>query len=407
MNAIVNRFFRYIKINTKSDPMNSSCPSTPGQMNLAKVLLDELKDFGLADATMTKHGYVHATLPSNVKHDVPVIGFLAHMDTSPDFSGHGVNPKIISDYQGGDIVLNSDLDIILKDSEFPELKELIGLDLIVTDGTTLLGADDKAGIAEIMEAIKYLVENPDSKHGTIKIAFTPDEEIGRGADLFPVEEFGADFAYTLDGGPLGELEYENFNAASVKLSINGRNVHPGTAKNKMINAIQTGIDLHNRLPLLDRPEKTEAYEGFFHLYSFSGHVDQVNMSYIIRDHDRKLFEEKKELIIREVNHINQLFGKNIIEYEMKDQYYNMREKIVPVMHIVELARMAMLDLNIQPLIKPIRGGTDGSKLSFKGLPTPNLFTGGYNFHGRFEFIPIQSMTKARDLILRIISRSVN
>jgi len=404
MENIVDRFIRYIKVDTQSDATSDDCPSTPGQLTLAKILVDELNGLGLDSVELDENGYVSARLPSNINVEVPAIGFLAHMDTSPDFSGRSVNPKIISSYPGGEIILDPENRIKLDPDEFPELLTLKGEDLIVTDGSTLLGADDKAGIAEIMEAIKYLVEHPDIPHGTVKIAFTPDEEIGRGADKFQVKKFGADFAYTLDGGPLGELEFENFNAASARLEITGRNVHPGTAKNKMINAMQVGISFHEGLPKNACPECTEAYEGFYHLISFRGTVEHAVLEYIIRDHDKALFDEKKSLMEQLVSKLNLQWGAKTIQLTLRDQYYNMREKIEPVMHIVELAKQAMLDLDIKPDIKAIRGGTDGSKLSYMGLPTPNLFTGGYNFHGRYEFIPVSSMKKAQQVILQIIKR---
>ncbi len=406
MEAIAERFLRYVKINTQSNPAKKACPSTVGQLKLAGMLYNELVEMGLDEVTLDKNGYVTACLPANIATKAPIIGFIAHMDTSPDFTAEDVHPRIISPYSGGDIILDEANNIQLQVKEFPELQTLVGQDLIVTDGHTLLGADDKAGIAEIMEAIGHLARHPEIPHATIKIGFTPDEEIGRGADLFPIKQFAADFAYTLDGGPVGELEYENFNAAALKLSISGRNVHPGTAKDKMINALQVGIDFHNLLPDGDRPEKTAGYQGFYHLVAFSGSVEQASMEYIIRNHDRTRFEEMKSMIIREVKKINLSYGKEVIITELKDQYYNMRERIEPVMHIVELARKSMEDLKITPIIKPIRGGTDGSKLSYMGLPTPNLFAGGYNFHGRYEFIPIQSMILAKDLILQIIKRSL-
>jgi len=400
MDAILERFLRYIKINTQSNPSTSICPSTQGQLTLARILFGELIELGLEEVVLDKNGYVRATLPSNINKDVPVVGFLAHMDTSPDFSGEEVNPQI-HNYQGGVINLDDKGLFVLDPEAFPELDGLKGQTLITTDGNSLLGADDKAGIVEIMEAMKYLVEHPEIQHGTIKVGFTPDEEIGRGADLFPVQEFAADFAYTLDGGPVGELEYENFNAAGARIEISGRNVHPGTAKNKMINAMQVGVDFHASLPPMARPERTDDYEGFYHLISFSGTVENTTVEYIIRDHDRKLFEEKKTLLKNLADDFNRQKGEEIIKIKLVDQYYNMREKIEPVMHTIDIAREAMNNLNIKPLIKPIRGGTDGAKLSFMGLPTPNLFAGGYNFHGRYEFIPLESMKLASKLIVEI------
>ena len=402
--SMIDRFIRYVKIDTQSDPRSDNCPSTPGQLNLARMLFGELSEMGLQEVSLDQNGYITATLPSNTQKDVPVVGFLAHMDTSPDFSGANVNPRIITNYKGGIITLNSDENIILDPKEFPELNDLHGEDLIITDGNSLLGADDKAGIAEIMEAMSFLINHPEMEHGTIRVGFTPDEEIGRGADRFPIRNFGADFAYTLDGGPLGELEYENFNAAAAKVDIHGRNVHPGTAKDKMINAIQLGIDFHSRLPRNQRPECTEGYEGFYHLVGYMGSIEHTVLEYIIRDHDKTLFEDKKNVLKQLVEQFNSQWGANTVTMSLRDQYYNMREKIEPVFHIVELARLAMIDLGIQPQIKAIRGGTDGAKLSFLGLPTPNLFTGGYNYHGRFEFIPISSLNQAKQLIVQIIRR---
>ena len=405
MEPVAERFIRYTRINTQSNASIDDCPSTPGQLELAKILYQELLDLGLEDVHLNSEAYVWGSLPSNIDYKVPVIGFLAHMDTSPDFSGENVNPIVISDYDGSDITLSEKEGIIMSPDEFPELNNYTGNDLIVTDGLTLLGADDKAGIAEIMEAIRFLVSNPELKHGTVKIAFTPDEEIGRGADLFPVEKFGADFAYTLDGGPVGELEYENFNAAGAIITIQGRNVHPGTAKDKMINAIQVGMDFHNFLPAFDRPEHTEGYEGFYHLTEFSGTVEKTVLDYIIRDHDQKNFNLRKQRILMNRDLLNKRFGREVVHVEMRDQYFNMKEKIEPVMHIIDLASKAMENIGIKPIIKAIRGGTDGSKLSFMGLPTPNLFTGGHNYHGKYEFISIQSMVLATSLITEIITQA--
>lgn len=407
MEPVVERFLRYVKINTQSDPWSETCPSTPGQLELARLLLKELLEMGMEDVNLNSDGYVWGTLPSNIADKAPVIGFLAHMDTSPDFSGENVSPAIISNYNGAAITLNEEEKITLDPDEFPELQNYKGQDLIVTNGLTLLGADDKAGIAEIMEALHFFVSNPEIKHGTVKAGFTPDEEIGRGADRFPLKNFGADFAYTLDGGPTGELEYENFNAAGAIVNIQGRNVHPGTAKNKMINAIQVAIDFHNMLPTFDRPEHTEGIQGFFHLTDFSGNVEKARLSYIIRDHDRRDFETRKQRLLVNRDLLNKKYGKEVVKVEVKDQYFNMKEKIEPQMHIVDLARKAMLNAGIKPVVKAIRGGTDGSKLSFMGLPTPNLFTGGHNYHGKFEFIPVQSMLKSVSVIKEIIQIAAN
>lgn len=402
LSKVVDKFLRYIKIDTKSEFDSADFPSTKSQFNLAKLLVEELKALGLDDASVDENCYVMATLPANINKEVPTIGFIAHMDTSPDMSGENVNPQIIQDYNGKDIVLNKKNNVILSPKDFPELNTYIGKTLITTDGTTLLGADDKAGIAEIMTVIEYLVQNPHMEHGAIKVAFTPDEEVGRGADYFNVDKFGADFAYTVDGGELGELEYENFNAAGVKLTIYGRNVHPGASKNKMINSMEIAMELNSLLPENQKPEYTEGYEGFFHLTSISGDVEKTNMDYIIRDHFKDKFEEKKALMENAVHFLNSKYGENTIQLEIKDQYYNMKEKIEPVMHIVDTAKSAMEELGITPKIKPIRGGTDGSRLSYMGLPCPNLFTGGHNFHGKYEFICTESMESAVKVILKII-----
>lgn len=401
MENLVNRFINYVKIETTSDESSTSVPSTKGQLEFGKKLVEELISIGLEDVTIDENGYIMATLSSNIEKEVPTIGFIAHMDTSPDMSGKDVKPNIIENYTGGDIILNKDKNIILSPTDFPELNNHIGQNLIVTDGTTLLGADNKAGIAEIVTAMEYLIQNPNIPHGTIKIGFTPDEEIGRGADYFDVEKFGADFAYTVDGGPVGELEYENFNAATASITIQGRNVHPGTAKNKMINSIHVASELNDMLPYNERPEYTEGYEGFYHLVHFKGAVESTKIVYIIRDHDKEKFENKKELLEKVVEFLNIKYG-DIISLEIKDSYYNMKEKIEPVMHIIELAKKAMKELGITPLIKPIRGGTDGARLSYEGLPCPNLFTGGLNFHGKFEYISIQGMEKSVETILKII-----
>lgn len=397
MEKIVERFKKYIAIDTKSNENSDSCPSTKGQLELGSLLAKELKEIGLEDVKHDENGYVYATLKSNVDKKVPTIGFIAHLDTSPDADGKCINPQILV-YEGGDIRLNDEYSITKK--EFPFIKELIGKEIITTDGTTLLGADDKAGIAAIMNAMEYLVNNPQIKHGDIKVGFTPDEEIGRGANKFDVEGFGADFAYTVDGGPVGELEYENFNAASVKIEIQGKNVHPGTAKNIMINSLRIAMELENMLPVDEKPEYTEGYEGFYLLDEITGGVDHTAVSYIIRDHSIEKFEEKKSYIKKAVEFLNEKYG-NIIEIEITDSYYNMKEKIEPHMEIIELAKDSMIELGIEPIIKPIRGGTDGARLSYMGLPCPNIFTGGYNFHGRFEFIPIESMKLASQLIAKI------
>ncbi|SKC41934.1 peptidase T [Maledivibacter halophilus] len=402
MEKLVERFLKYVKIDTKSDPNSDSCPSTKKQLDLARVLVDELEKLGLKNVSMDDNGYVMATLPSNIDKEVPTIGFIAHMDTSPDMTAENVKPRIVKNYDGEDIVLNEEKNIVLSPKDFPELKNYKGEDLITTDGTTLLGADDKAGIAEIMTAIEYLSKNPHIKHGTIKVGFTPDEEIGSGADKFDVEKFDADLAYTVDGGQIGELEYENFNAAYAKIKINGRNVHPGTAKNKMINAITIAMEFNSMLPPSQVPEYTEGYEGFYHLHEIKGNVEEVTLEYIIRDHDNEKFEEKKEKISRIVDYLNESIREGTVELEMKDQYYNMKKKIAPVMYIVETAKKAMEESDVKPIIKPIRGGTDGARLSYMGLPCPNLFTGGHNFHGKFEYIPIDSMGKSVEVILKII-----
>lgn len=401
MEKIVERFKRYISIDTKSDENSETCPSTKGQLELGAILVEELKELGLDDVKQDENGYVYATLKSNIDKEVPTIGFIAHLDTSPDLDGKCTNPQIFT-YEGGDIKLNDKYSMSQK--EFPFLKELVGKEIITTDGTTLLGADDKAGIAAIIDAMEYLIANPEIKHGDIKIGFTPDEEIGRGADLFDVKGFNADFAYTVDGGPLGELEYENFNAASVKIEIQGKNVHPGSAKNVMINSLRIAMEIESMLPVEQKPEYTEGYEGFYLLDDITGNVDYTVVNYIIRDHSMEKFEEKKALFKEIIDFLNKKYG-NIITIEIKDSYYNMREKIEPHMEIIELAKKSMLELGIEPNIKPIRGGTDGARLSYMGLPCPNIFTGGYNFHGRFELIPIESMKLASKLIVKIIENN--
>lgn len=402
MSKVTERFLKYVKFDTISDPDSNSCPSTEKQMVLAEEIVKDLKEIGLEDVSLDENGYIMATLPSNIDKDVPVIGFIAHMDTSPDMSGKDVKPQIVKNYDGNNIVLNKEKNVILSPKDFPEIKPYVGEDLITTDGTTLLGADNKAGIAEIIAAVEYLINNPHIKHGTIKLGFTPDEEIGRGANLFDVEKFGADFAYTVDGGPIGELEYENFNAAGAKMIVKGRNVHPGSAKDKMINSMEIAMELHSLLPENEKPQYTQGYEGFCLLVGIKGEVEETVVQYIIRDHDREKFERKKFLMERAVAFINDKYGKDTIECTITDSYYNMKEKIEPVMHIIETAKRAMEELGIKPDIKPIRGGTDGARLSYMGLPCPNIFTGGHNFHGKYEFIPIKSMERAVEVIVKII-----
>ncbi|MGM0396072.1 MAG: peptidase T [Bacillota bacterium] len=401
MENLVNRFLDYVKIETTSDESSVSVPSTETQLEFSGMLADELTKIGLSEVTVDDKGYVMATLPSTTEKELPVIGFIAHMDTSPDMSGKDVNPQIFENYDGSELVLNSEKKIVLSPDDFPELKDNIGKTIIATDGTTLLGGDNKAGIAEIVTAMEYLINNPDVPHGKIRIGFTPDEEIGRGADHFDVEKFGADFAYTIDGGPVGELEYENFNAATAKVFIQGRNVHPGSAKNKMINSLIIAQELGSMLPVNERPEFTEHYEGFFHLVRIDGTVEKTEMVYIIRDHFMDRFEHKKTIMTKAAEYINIRYG-NVIELEIKDSYYNMKEKIEPVMEIVTLARDAMKNLGIEADIKPIRGGTDGARLSYMGLPCPNIFTGGFNFHGRYEYITVEGMELATKTILEIV-----
>ena len=401
MDKLVDRFFRYVKENTQSDPNTGLTPSTPGQYSFSEKLAEELKELGFQDVELDENGYLMATVPSNIDKDVPVVGFIAHVDTSPDFSGKHVKPRIVENYDGSDIVLNEEEGIVLGVKEFPELKKYVGQDLIVTDGKTLLGADDKAGVAEIVTAMEILLNDPSKKHGKIRVCFTPDEEIGEGADNFNVEKFGADFAYTIDGGEIGELEYENFNAAGAKVIFKGQNVHPGYAKHKMRNSIRIANQFITMLPRHETPEHTEGYEGFYHLMSINGNVEKTELQYIIRDFDRDRFERRKKEMEHIVRKINKEYGEGTVTIELKDQYYNMREKIEPVKYIVDIAEQAMKDVGVKPIIRPIRGGTDGSRLSFMGLPTPNIFTGGHNFHGRFEFVPVQSMQKAVEVILRI------
>lgn len=397
---VVERFLNYVKFDTQSDELTNLTPSTPGQMIFAQALEKELKKMGLQNISLDENGYLMATLPSNIDKKVPTVGFIAHLDTSPDMSGRHVNPRIVENYDGGDIVLDEAAGVVLSPSDFPELTDYKGQSLIVTDGKTLLGADDKAGIAEIIAAIEHLQNHPEIKHGDIRIAFNPDEEIGLGAHKFDVQRFGADWAYTMDGGAIGELEFENFNAASVKVSFKGRNVHPGYAKHKMINSIRIANQFCIMLPRWETPEHTEGYEGFYHLIGFEGTVEETKLTYIIRDHDRDRFERRKkelEHLTRKINHEYP----GCASIEIKDQYYNMREKIEPVMHVIDIAKQAMENAGVKPKVQPIRGGTDGAQLSFKGLPCPNIFAGGLNFHGRYEFVPIPSMEKAADVIVEI------
>lgn len=402
MEKILDRFLRYVSVDTQSDENSESQPSSAKQLDLLRMLRDELTAMGV-EATLDEYGYVMATLPSNIDRKVPAVGFIAHVDTSPDASGANVRPQIIENYDGGDIALKGVPGLFLKPSEFPELHAHKGETIITTDGTTLLGADDKAGVAEIMNAVQYMVEHPEFKHGEIKIGFTPDEEIGRGVVKFDVKKFGAEYAYTMDGGEVGELEFENFNAASAKIHIQGRNVHPGYAKGKMKNAILIGMELNSLLPVQQRPEFTEGYEGFFHIISFKGSVEEADFGYIIRDHDRAKFEEKKEVIGKCVAFINEKYGEGTASLEVKDQYYNMRQQVEPYYFIVEKAVKAMEMEGIEARIQPIRGGTDGANLSFKGLPCPNIFAGGLNFHGKMEFAPLESIEKASRVVLNIIS----
>ena len=405
MQHIIDRFISYVTIDTESDPNSETTPSTKKQWDLANKLVEELKAIGMQDVTIDKYSYVMATLPSNVKEKVPTIGFVSHFDTTPDFTGANVNPQIVKNYDGGDIVLNKEKNIVLSPSYFKDLLLYKGQTLITTDGLTLLGADDKAGITEIMTAMEHLIKNPDIKHGKIRVCFTPDEEIGRGADLFNVKKFGADWAYTMDGSQIGELEYENFNAAGAKITFKGKSVHPGYAKGKMINSMLIANDFINELPKGETPQETKGYEGFFHVTQLSGSIEETKLELIIRDHSAKKFKKRKEIIEKMTKKINKKFakqfGEDIVIAEVKDQYYNMKEKVIPVKYIVDLAETAMKDLGIKPLIKPIRGGTDGCRLSYMGLPCPNIFAGGHNFHGKYEYVPVESMQKAIDVIIRI------
>ena len=399
--TLKDRFLRYVKFETRSDEKSETIPSTPTQLEFAKILVKELEEIGMENVYVNDACFVNATLPGNVDKDVPVIGFIAHMDTA-DFNATNVNPKIVENYDGEDIVLNEAKDIVLSVEEFPNLKNYVGKTVITTDGTTLLGADDKAGIVEIVEAMKYLIEHPEIKHGTVKVAFGPDEEIGRGADNFNVEEFGADFAYTMDGGPVGELEYESFNAAGAVFKIKGKSVHPGTAKGKLINASLIAAEIVNSFPADEVPEKTEGYEGFYFLDKINSNCEEAELSYILRDHDREKFEAKKKFAANVAKKINEKYGKELVSVEIKDQYYNMGEIIKDHMNVVEIAKKAMGNLGIKPVIEPIRGGTDGSKISFMGLPTPNIFAGGENFHGKYEFVALESMILATDVIVEIV-----
>ena len=398
---IIKRFVSYVTVDTESDPNSDTTPSTKKQWDLANALVQELQNIGMQDVSIDQNAYIMATLPSNVDHDVPTIGFISHFDTSPDFTGANVNPQIVERYDGKDIVLNEAENIVLSPDYFEDLLLYKGQTLITTDGTTLLGADDKAGICEIISAMEYLIKNPQIKHGTIKVGFTPDEEIGRGAHKFDVEKFGADWAYTMDGSQIGELEYENFNAAGAVVKVKGKIVHPGYAKGKMVNSMYIATEFINSLPRLETPEHTEGYQGFFHLYSVKGEVEETVLEYIIRDHDKEHFEARKEVMQKLTDELNQQYEREVVTIEIKDQYFNMKEKVEPVMHIVDIAEEAMKQLDIKPLIKAIRGGTDGSQLSYMGLPCPNIFAGGHNFHGRYEYVPVESMIKATEVICKI------
>lgn len=405
MQHIIDRFISYVTIDTESDPNSQTTPSTEKQWNLANKLVEELKTIGLEDVTIDDKAYIMATLPSNVEHEVPTIGFVSHFDTSPDFSGANVKPQIIENYDGKDIVLNAEKNIILSPNYFKDLLQYKGQTIITTDGTTLLGADDKAGITEIVSAMEYLIQHPEIKHGKIRIGFTPDEEIGRGAHHFDVEKFGSQWAYTMDGSQIGELEYENFNAAGAKITFKGKSVHPGYAKGKMINSMLIANDFINELPKGETPQETKGYEGFFHVHHLTGSIEETVLELIIRDHNKIKFEKRKDLIAKIAKKINKKyakqFGEDIVTTQVKDQYYNMKEKVLPVKHIVDIAEKAMRELNIKPIIKPIRGGTDGSQLSFMGLPCPNIFAGGHNFHGKYEYVPAESIQKAADVIVKI------
>jgi tripeptide aminopeptidase len=401
---ITARFIKYITIDTESNPNNPAFPSSENQWNLAKVLKKELHQIGMQDVELDKNCYIMATVPSNLTYEVPTIGFVAHIDTSPDFTGANVKPQIIENYNGKDIVLNKEKNIVLSPDYFDDLLQYKGQTIITTDGTTLLGADDKAGVTEIVTAMEYLINNPEIKHGTIRICFTPDEEVGKGAHLFDVKKFGAKWAYTMDGSQIGELEYENFNAASAKITITGKIVHPGYAKGKMINSMLIANDFMAALPKDEVPEKTMDYEGFFHLHNVDGNVEETVLEYIIRDHDFELFEKRKKVIQKIATDFNERLQQDLIKVDIKNQYFNMKEKVTPVMHIVDIVEEVMNDIGIRPLIKPIRGGTDGSQLSYKGLPCPNIFAGGHNFHGPFEYVPVESMMKATEVIIGIAQK---
>ncbi|WP_115993828.1 peptidase T [Cohnella lupini] len=401
-NEIIERFKTYAQVDTQSNESSQTCPTTEGQLALGRMLVDELKQIGMQEVTMDANGYVMATLPSNTNKSIPTIGFLAHIDTATEISGKDVKPRVVEDYDGQDIVLNREQDVVLSPREFPELAEYKGQTLITTDGTTLLGADDKAGITEIMTAMAYLIKHPEIKHGRVRVAFTPDEEIGRGPHRFDVKAFDASYAYTMDGGPLGELQYESFNAAVARVTCTGKIVHPGTAKGKMINSAKIAMEISNRLPAEEAPEYTDGYEGFFHLISIQGDVEETKLHFIIRDFDRERFEARKTELTAIVEELQETYGEQRILLEIKDQYFNMREKIEPVKEIVDIAHQAMVSLGIEPIIRPIRGGTDGSQLSYMGLPTPNIFTGGENYHGRYEYISVDTMIKATNVIIEII-----
>lgn len=399
--TVIERFLKYVTFDTQSDESTGVTPSTPKQMVFAQYLKTELEELGLKDISLDENGYLFATLPSNVDHEVPVVGFIAHMDTSPDMSGENVKPRIVEKYDGKDIPLCAEENIILSPANFPELLDHVGEDLIVTDGHTLLGADDKAGIAEIVGAVAYLIAHPEIKHGDIRIGFNPDEEIGLGAHKFDVEKFGAKWAYTMDGGEVGELEFENFNAAAAKIRVKGRNVHPGYAKNKMINSLLVANEYASLLPADETPGTTEGYEGFYHLIGMEGEVENTVLSYIVRDHDREKFEVRKQALLDYAARLNEKYGEGTVTVELKDQYYNMRQQVEPLMHIIDIAFAAMQEAGVTPKVKAIRGGTDGAQLSFKGLPCPNIFAGGLNFHGRYEFVPVQSIEKAMNVVVKI------
>lgn len=404
--TVIERFLKYVTFDTQSDESTGVTPSTPKQMVFAQYLKTELEELGLKDISLDENGYLFATLPSNVDHEVPVVGFIAHMDTSPDMSGENVKPRIVEKYDGKDIPLCAEENIILSPANFPELLDHVGEDLIVTDGHTLLGADDKAGIAEIVGAVAYLIAHPEIKHGDIRIGFNPDEEIGLGAHKFDVKKFGAKWAYTMDGGEVGELEFENFNAAAAKIRVKGRNVHPGYAKNKMINSLLVANEYASLLPADETPGTTEGYEGFYHLIGMEGEVENTVLSYIVRDHDREKFEARKQVLLDYAAQLNEKYGEGTVTVELKDQYYNMRQQVEPLMHIIDIAFAAMQEAGVTPKVKAIRGGTDGAQLSFKGLPCPNIFAGGLNFHGRYEFVPVQSIEKAMNVVVKIAELTV-